>query len=458
MPRNPITCDESRRWRPPASVRYAARVRHPGRDPALLLALLLAVFGATRLWDLGERSPGIDFYQFWVIAQVAGQPETGNIYDETIRARIGAQFLSRAYSGGHSERRRAAARARAVLEPFSTPFLYAVFSPLVSGRYEADYRHYRAVSLLCVLVALLVLGHLLELPARTSLLFVGLVFFTFQPLRADIRVGNVNQIQLAMLAAYLWLGARRDASPLQVAAGAALGFAVCFKPNMVAVVPLMAGSWWFDGRGRKLALQCTGFVVAAGAAIGAGAVFFGALQAWVDWFASLRTLPPSIIPIARGNFGLVRLLQEHLAVFIAPQLLVLALAVAIGALWRGRVRPVPDAPDGSAVRHGLPAVTKEMLVAGAGCLVYLVCAPLVWQHYLLFALPSILGLLHAEETGGERQSTAVRWTLAGVAFTAIAITPYAELLQVTGLVEQALVATGGLLLLYGMTIRRLLRG
>lgn len=428
-------------------------MRHLARDPAFLLALLLTVFGTIRLWDLGRRSPGIDFYQFWVVAQVATRAEAGNIYSGTNRVRIGAEFASRAYVDERSERRRAAAGARAVLEPFGTPFLYTVFHPLTTGRYDADYRTYCVLSLASVLAALLLLGHMLGLPAATSLLFVGLVFLTFQPLRADIRVGNVNQLQLAILAAYLWLSARRDGSPLQAAAGAALGIAVCFKPNVVAIVPLAMVSSWFDGRLRKLVLQAAGMIAGVAAAIAASTLVFGSPQAWLDWFASLRTLPPSIIPIARGNFGLVRIAQEQLGVSIAPYLLVLVLGATIGALWRGRLRSVPDTPHAQAVSSGRHAVVKETFIVGAGCLVYLVSAPLVWQHYLLFTLPPILGLLRGEEGRG----TAARWTLAALAFAAIAITPYAELFGVTSLLQQAVVVSAGVVLLCGLAIRELVR-
>ena len=42
-------------------------------DPVPMLAAFLAAAGLVQTWDLGRRSPGLDFHQFWVVAQVAGK-------------------------------------------------------------------------------------------------------------------------------------------------------------------------------------------------------------------------------------------------------------------------------------------------------------------------------------------------------------------------------------------------
>lgn len=432
------------------------RGRRSLREPVVWLALLLVASGAARVWDLGRRSPGIDFYQFWVVAHVVGEGHAERVYDDASREEMAREFQRRALVEEASERRRVAAEARPALEPFGTPFLYTALSPFTTGSYEHDFHRYRLVSLAGLLGAALLLGRVLRYRAAACLVLLGLLLHVFQPLKADVRVGNVNQLLLAALAAYLWLGGRADRSGLQAVAGALLGIATLFKPTLAAVLPLLAASWALRRRYTKLALQTAGLAAGAAVTLAASGLFFGSLAPWGEWLMAVRALPQSAIPVDRGNFGLARLAHEELGLRIAPHLALVALGAVVTCLWL-RSRGAQGAPAEATRPDRTPAiVADDAAVVAAGCLVYLLSAPLVWQHYLLLALPAVFVLLGRRRERGRRSG----WQAlpAVVAFAAIAIDPYAELLQVHDLTRQATVVSAGLVVLFVLTLGELCRG
>src|SRR5687768_11573480 len=165
----------------------------------------------------------MDFYQFWAIAQIIGRADVPSIYAEDQHPRLGAELIRRSLTEDDSERRRAAARVWQVLEPTATPMLYSAFRPFASLRYDDAHRFYRALCLVALTAAILTLAARMGRPAAVGLLMLALVNVAFRPLKTDVQVGNINQIQLAGIAAYLWLSSRRDADRRQTLAGALLG-------------------------------------------------------------------------------------------------------------------------------------------------------------------------------------------------------------------------------------------
>src|SRR6185503_1668021 len=179
-----------------------ATVRRALRNPATLLAAVLAVAGLVQSWDLGRKSPAIDFYQFWIIGQIIGRANVPSIYSEEAHPRLGTEFIRRSLTEDDSERRRAAARAWAVLEPTATPMLYSMFRPFAGLRYDDAHLIFRTLSLVALTAAILALAALLGRPAVIALLMIALVNIAFRPLKTDVQVGNINAVQLAAVATY----------------------------------------------------------------------------------------------------------------------------------------------------------------------------------------------------------------------------------------------------------------
>ena len=118
-------------------------ITHPSRRIALALLIALSAFATARAWDYGQAVGGLDHYQFWVVGEAVDHDKVSNPYADAERARMGALYLDRATHGGGSERQIALATNRAVLETYSTPFLYTAMHWLAGGDYERDLARWR---------------------------------------------------------------------------------------------------------------------------------------------------------------------------------------------------------------------------------------------------------------------------------------------------------------------------
>jgi hypothetical protein len=423
--------------------------RRPSRDPATLLAALLAAAGLVQSWDLGRKSPGMDVYQFWYIGQIIGRADVPSIYAEDQHPRLGAESIRRSFSEDDSERRRAAARNWQVLEPTATPMLYSAFRPLAGLRYDDAHRLYRAICLAALTAAILTLAALLGRSAAVGLLVLALVNIAFRPLKTDVQVGNINQIQLAGIAAYLWLSSRSDSDRRQTVAGALLGVLVLFKPNLVAVLPVLAMMWLVRGRKEKLVRQAAGVAAGGLLSLAVTAAVFGSLAPWREWLEFMRAFPPAKIPLRFGNVGPARLIYESMDLSVAPWLAILFMGAALACVWIGRGRR-PETPAGD--RRWIAA--EDTAALSAGCFVYLLSAPLVWNHYLLLAIPAALLLLREP---GDSQADRLRGPLTVAALTAIAVDPVADLFQMYDIYQQAVLTVAGVLTLFVLTLREVAR-
>ena len=259
--------------------------------PLLLCALLvaIAVVGGVRAHQLSMQTPGIDFYQFWALGQAVDEGLVGDIYEPAARHRLAKQFVRRAAQSGSPRQQEAADFRSDALEAASTPFLYSVFFAIQTGEYDRDISRYRAVSVALSLVSIAVLCWLVRAdPVRAS---VALVFATWAwvPLGDDLVDGNVNQVQLALLSLFLVLQQRAPNLVASVAAGAVLGLANFFKPNL-AYVPLALTLGWVVDRSWGRLLRCwAGVSLGAGVAVAVSSVFFGTPRCWIDWLELFRS-------------------------------------------------------------------------------------------------------------------------------------------------------------------------
>jgi hypothetical protein len=419
---------------------------------ATFLAAILAAAGLATVWSRGRVSPGSDFYQFWMVAQVIGRADVPSIYDEEAHRRLGAEFVRRSFTDEDSEWRRRAAQEWHVLEPTATPLLYSVVLPLTGLGYERAHLVFRVVSLVALAAGVVAIALLLGHTLTTALVLLAMVSFVFRPLTTSIHVGQVNEIQLAAIALYLWLSAARDGSRRQAAAGALLAGLVLFKPNLLATFPLLAAGWAVRGRGRKLVLQAVGAAAGGLLALGVTTAVFGSPLAWWDWLEFMRAFPPEKIPLRLGNVSLANFFYETRDWRTAPLLGTLSLGVMLACVWKGRPRGGEALADDRA-----RARVEDATLMAAGCLVYLLSAPLVWNHYLLLALPVVLLLLR--DSGAAEPGYGLRRWLVAVALVAISFVPVMSLWPVYPgeMYVQAELSIVGILLLFGLTAIELAR-
>jgi len=246
----------------------------------------------------------------------------------------------------------------------------------------------------------------------------------FKPVVSDMRVGNVNSIQLAVLAA--WLGwRRRSSSPAADGVGGLiLGLAVMFKPNLIFVPGLLVAFWLVHRRTETLAWHAV---------------------------AALQQLPNDIITVELGNFGLAPLIRDWLAFELALVLTLLFGTLAVVGIVAGR-RRASSRPEGGAPESG--QLHGEAVVVAMGCLVMLLGSELVWLHYFVLAIPMLLVLFRPLAAARPSRSDVIaRRILPAVVFPLVAIDPITNLGSELTDHQMATAISLGALVLFGLGMR-----
>jgi len=390
----------------------------------LIIALLvvLGLAGLMTLWFRGRSSAGIDFYQMWVGARVAGQ--TPEFYAPSTAARIGEEYLRRAEIEEKSAKRLAVARYRRQLELVSTPFLYTLYAPF-RGTYERDLFLFQLGSLLSLVAAIALLTHTFRYGLILGLTFLAVVATLFEPAATDIRVANANHFVLLLLAVATALTVRRSL----VAAGAVLAFAALAKPYLVLIFVLLYALWLGKRRWRDLGAHAAGAVIAGLIGVGASSLYFRSANIWLEWLHAIRTMPQSMVPLDLGNFALAQIMRDIAGVPLSVPITLVTLVLAVAIGWRSE-RIAPDV---------------DFLAIGLGSAIGLLGSPLVWVHYLVMALPLLAWLLRPG--GGTRERVKLRRLAATVALLVLALGPSDHVVTSTA-IEVAILVNVGLLIAY----------
>lgn len=418
----------------------------PARAPAglalIALALLLGALGrasvfATR-WDC------FDFYQFWVVGQAAHQEGTGDVWSADERLRLGQVWARKAaleqgpQSADPSKARNVAASRRQDLETYSTPWLYTLFGWTAGGDYDTDLSRFQHVGIALFALGVLGLARFAGLTWSAGALLVAFLLTFFSPTLSDMRVGNVNRLQLAALCAVVLLGGLRGAG--QIAAGFALGLAVMFKPNLAYPALALGVGWIVLGRWERLVRQVPAALVGAAVAFGLSSQWFGRASAWNEWRAVLGELMEQYdSPLSKGNLALVRLLEE---VGLGDTSLVLSVLLGAGLLAALVLRRRARAEA---------APLEDLALVGLGGALSVSTAKLAWVHYYLLVVPLAVYLL---------RPAAPRWARAGgfLGLVLVAGQPLQDLLRIqdSGVLGASVIAVG-VLALYATTLADLAR-
>jgi hypothetical protein len=355
-------------------------------------------------WRYAEPSVGIDFYQFWLAGQEVASSESPRLYRAEAHASLGAESVAGARQAPEDSRtRKASGYWGTNLLLTGSPLLYGLFGLTGSGDYDRDLRRYQAFALLAGAGSCLALCHLFGYSRVRSLVALSLVLLAYEPFNSDMRVGNVNRLQLLVLGLFLWNHSRSPSTPRDVVGGFLLGFLALFKPNLAIAVGAAGACWLFDRRLRTLRDQLLGSALFAMLAGGISAGMFGRLGVWLDWYRYVTAMQQEWIRVADGNLAPAAVLTERFGVEPALLLTLALVAATATALHLTRVRD----PAGPVLRPGSLVddrgqVDRTALALAAGCLAFLLGARLAWMHYYTAALPAILIALRPLPKGAVR--------------------------------------------------------
>jgi hypothetical protein len=386
------------------------------RIASTVAAALAVIYAVVVTWHRHERAAGLDFYIYFVNAQLAGRDDVPNIYDRDVQSRIGEEYHERAQRGS-SELRKFDAKRRRFLDSVSSPFLYTVLG-WVSRDYDRALRQYHLLVFAAFVIGSLLIARAVRLSWPSALFLLAALLLWYRGFEADLRVGNVNSLQLLMLGISLWC------PPL--AAGVIAGMLIAFKPNLILVPLLLAVARMATRDWRRLRREILGGAIGGAIAFIAAAIHYGSFAVWLQWIARANEFYHRLPTRTERNVTpLLTLFHEHGAWPSYALALLLTIAAA-AAIWRGRSR-------------------DDVSIIGVAILIYLLSATVVWLHYMVLVIPIALALLRWRTTA----------VVSLLALAAIAEEPF-ELL--TGMVvypNDAKLIGPALLVLFGCAVWKL---
>ena len=364
-----------------------ARSRTAAAAGAALLAVLLAI-GAVGAFP---HQYGIDFYQFWGVplARASANLQATPYTDGPAYARV----LNAMADASGSAKLREANRHRRTLEPMATPFLYAAFAV-----FPEDYRRAQTIFALiqyaAAWIAVYVLARLAPAAPWPGACIAFLVLLTFNPFAQDVRVGNVNSVQLLVLAVLVAISSRKAFSGRDWLDGlfvASLAPLVAFKPNTPWIAAAFAIHYFVVRGPRAFAIGAAEAVLLGFAAFAVGALYMGGAHAWIEWIDLARGMDGSAmaLPYEHGNLSIAMLLARASPLLgskgyglVLAGFLALALMMALSVGGRASL--------GGAARR---AFSDPWFAASVGILFTFATSPLVWPHYHMLLLIPIAWLL-----------------------------------------------------------------
>jgi len=374
-----------------------------------IIAALAVVYALIVTWRKNERAAGLDFYIYYVNAQLAARADVSDIYAPETQERVGEEYFARAQAS-QSELFKYDATRRRRLDNVSSPFLYTTLRWL-SRDYDRALRQYHALVLFAFIAGVLLICRRVRVSWASSLFLLAALLLWYRGFEADLRVGNVNSLQL------LLIGATLCCPPIP--AGILLGLLVAFKPNMILVAILLSIRDW-----RRIA----GGAIGGAIAIVAAAINYGSFNVWLQWLGAANQFWHRLQTREERNVAPALSFFQQYGTWVSYAIAALLLASVCYAIWKSK--------------H-----SDNTLIAGLAILIYLISAPVVWLHYMVLVLPLAIALLR-------RRATAA---VSLIALAMIAEVPYELLFRTSIYPRDAVLITPALLALFAAGVWALMR-
>jgi Glycosyltransferase family 87 len=328
------------------------------------IAVAAALYAIVVTWRKNERAAGLDFYLYYVNSQLPSRADVDNIYSPETQERIGEEYYARAQSST-SELFKYDAKRRRRLDNVSSPFLYATLR-WVSRNYDRALLQDHALLLIAFIAGVLALCRLARVRWCWSLVLLAAMLLWYRGFEADLRVGSVNSLQLAAVAAMLW-------SP-PLLAGAILGLLIAFKPNLILIVVVVFVARLVLRDWHRLRLEVLGGAIGVAIAIVVTAINYGTFRVWLQWVSAANEFFHRLQTRDERNVApALSLFQQH-GTWWSYVIAAILIAIVVYAIVRAKRR-------------------DDALLVGLAILIYLISAPVVWLHYMVLALPLAIALL-----------------------------------------------------------------
>ena len=370
------------------------------RDPLTLVLAVFVALGMLGAWNYAEDTPGLDYYVAWVAADAVKNSNKNYIYDPASAYKLPSLYRNKADQAKDAPRLKLIAEYKKDMSFSATPFLYWVTAAIAVGDYETDLTVWHALSLFMLAAFIIVVCRLLGYSVTASLAIFLPVVVWFVPLHSDLRVGNVNSLQLGMVGLAMWLQSRGSNTKYLFAAGMVIGLTVMFKPNLAPIGLILAGGWLLRHQYSRLVTGVSGMLTGVLAAILVSSWWLGHSTAWLDW---LKVISGTVggAPKKGGNYSVMQQLTGGLSPTGQLMLAILLVSLALTLFWWGRRRQSRLSTNPDIQSTDRQSLEDTMLIA-MGCIIALMASALVWIHYYLLTIPLMLVLLRpwdAQEQG-----------------------------------------------------------
>lgn len=357
------------------------------KDPLLLILAILVALSLLGAWLYAEKYPGIDYYVTWVAADAVKNDTPYNIYEASSRYTLTVKYGYMADALDDAPMQKMAAGHIRELQMTATPFLYWVTGALATGDYENDLTAWQLLTLFLVTISILVLCRLLGYSPATSLAILLPILVWFTPLQSNLRVANVNGIQLGLISLILWLLSRRADGQYLFIASLLTGLLVMFKPNLAPVALLFGGAWAVRRQYGKLSVSLSGMATGAVTAVLVSSIWIGSATAWFDWFNYIRQFVDGGPGARAGNYAIITQLTSGTSPVVQLIAAIFLCLLCLALFWWGRKSiSVTDADNADTNRE---FIENASLIA-MGCIIPMLTSTIVWLHYYLLIIPMII--------------------------------------------------------------------
>jgi hypothetical protein len=327
-----------------------------------VVAVAAALYALFTVWRQNEKAAGLDFYIYFVNAQLAARHDIDDIYAPDVQERVGDEYYERAQRGT-SELRKYDAGRRRRLDNVSSPFLYTTLR-WVSRDYDRALRQDHALLLIAFCAGVLLIARRARLSWTAAFFVLAALLLWYRGFEADLRVGNVNAMQLGAIGAMLSI-----AAPAVI-----LGALLAFKPNLLFVFVLLLASRLITRDWSRLRRELLGGAIGGIGAFVIAAINYRTPRVWLQWISAANQfwhrLPTRMERNVAPALPWMNAYGTWLSYAIAALLVVI---VCIAIARRKRV--------------------DDLLLVSAGLLIYLLSATVVWLHYMVLVIPAALALL-----------------------------------------------------------------
>lgn len=376
---------------------------------------MMAALGS---WFRSSRYSPADFYQFWAVGiahrlnHALGSPYTqARSYKRTMDA----------YADGHADAMLASANEYwSTLDLTGTPLLYASFGWL-PRRYRATVALFRLLQVAAFTTAVLLLGNALGARVEWSLALCSLLVFWYSPFVSDLRVANLNSLQLfTMTAAIVLVRVARERKAAVFSAAASLTLMVLLaihKPNLLIVTVAFAICLLLRfGRSVFQRALASGFA-AGTVALAVPMVYFGSSTVWIDWFRSLSRegVMRLAYPASAGNYAPVLLAAQYAKIPVPAAAALLAAAMVVGFVCVAGGRWSLSTGFRSRIASGSACFRDPLMAVSAGIVITFAIVPLVWLHYYVWAIiPALAALFSRRSRVAQAMGAAALMLTSGV--------------------------------------------